>query len=66
LVAHPSVASHTLAQLSGVAETDATSAPLVLIDTAGCDCEEDTTGAAGKGIQVREQLYIYMCMCIYI
>ena len=56
LVAHASVAEHTLAALAHVAATDETEAPLMMIDTAGCDCEEDvletapaTSGGGGGG-----------------
>ena len=35
------MASHTLSGLPSVVESDVTVAPLMLIDTAGCDCEED-------------------------
>lgn len=40
LVAHPSVAAHTLADLPGVAATPATTAPLTFIDTAGAGFDE--------------------------
>ncbi|NWW84214.1 SMBP2 protein, partial [Rhynochetos jubatus] len=36
LTAHPSVAQHLLRDLPGVASTDETTIPLLLIDTAGC------------------------------
>lgn len=40
LQAHSSVKSHLLRDLPGVQETDETSLPLLLIDTAGCDVRE--------------------------
>lgn len=40
LEAHPSVASHTLEELAGVASVEETRAPLWVIDTAGCGLEE--------------------------
>ena len=40
LQAHISVKSHLLKDLPGVQETDETSLPLLLIDTAGCDIRE--------------------------
>ena len=40
LNAHSSVKSHLLKDLPGVKETDETSLPLILIDTAGCDIRE--------------------------
>lgn len=40
LQAHISVKSHLLKDLPGVQETDETSFPLLLIDTAGCDIRE--------------------------
>lgn len=40
LNAHSSVKSHLLKDLPGVQETDETSLPLLLIDTAGCDVRE--------------------------
>jgi len=43
LVAADSVASQRLTDLPGVAEMEATSPTLVLVDTAGCDLEEMTT-----------------------
>ena len=43
LVAADSVASQRLTDLPGVAELEATSPTLVLVDTAGCDLEEMTT-----------------------
>ena len=53
LVAHGSVEGHTLEQLPHVSSTDDTCAPLLLIDTAGCDCAEDeadpTTAALPRG-----------------
>lgn len=42
LKAHPSVANHTLADLSGVDKDATNTIPiLLLIDTAGCDHEEE-------------------------
>ena len=41
IVAHGSVQTHLLDQIDGVASTDDTSAALLLIDTAGCDLEEE-------------------------
>lgn len=41
IIAHSSVRDHLLSDLDGVASTDDTSAPVVLIDTAGCDFEEE-------------------------
>lgn len=46
LEAHVSVRSHLLAELPGVAATQATRVPLLLIDTAGCDLEETEPGAS--------------------
>ena len=43
LTAHRSVESHLLSDLPHVESTDETTLPLVLIDTAGCDLEEDDT-----------------------
>mmetsp|Transcript_13045 Transcript_13045/g.26460 ORF Transcript_13045/g.26460 Transcript_13045/m.26460 type:complete len:379 (+) Transcript_13045:2863-3999(+) len=40
LVADASVECHLLAGLNGVSSTDETSAPLIFVDTAGCDFEE--------------------------
>ena len=40
LQAHISVQTHLLKDLPGVQETDETSIPLLLIDTAGCDVRE--------------------------
>jgi ATP-dependent RNA/DNA helicase IGHMBP2 len=40
LEAHPSVAGHLLRDLPGIAPGPDTGAPLVFIDTAGCDLEE--------------------------
>jgi ATP-dependent RNA/DNA helicase IGHMBP2 len=40
LVAHASVRAHRLADLPGVEDVELTRAPLVFIDTAGCDFEE--------------------------
>ena len=41
LKADSSVKSHLLKDLPGVQETDETSLPLLLIDTAGCDVREN-------------------------
>lgn len=53
LVPHASVASHTLAELGHVEDTEDTEATLLLIDTTGCDCEEDAPedggGNSGSG-----------------
>ncbi|RKP37806.1 DNA helicase-like protein [Dimargaris cristalligena] len=46
LVAHPSVASHLLADLEHVTSNDDTLAPLVMIDTLGCDMPEQAEEAA--------------------
>ncbi|KAL1787993.1 DNA-binding protein SMUBP-2 [Sigmodon hispidus] len=40
LTAHPSVAGHLLKDLPGVADTEDTGVPLLLIDTAGCGLSE--------------------------
>ncbi|NWU99721.1 SMBP2 protein, partial [Upupa epops] len=50
LCAHPSVAQHLLKDLPGVAATDETSVPLLLIDTAGCGLLElDVEDEQSKG-----------------
>ncbi|KAJ1961114.1 hypothetical protein IWQ62_003979 [Dispira parvispora] len=49
LTAHPSVAEHKLTDLEGVADTDTTRVPLLMIDTAGCDYLEQTDGTQGNG-----------------
>ena len=41
LVPADSVASHTLDDLPNVRSSDTTREPVIFIDTAGCDCEED-------------------------
>lgn len=41
IVAHDSVRDHVLADLDGVSATEDTIVPVVLIDTAGCDFEEE-------------------------
>ena len=46
---HASVAAHHLADLPHVEATEETEASLVLIDTAGCDCEEDVVDDADSG-----------------
>ncbi|KAJ1977318.1 hypothetical protein H4R35_002349 [Dimargaris xerosporica] len=46
LTAHPSVANHCLAELPGVKDTEATRAPLIVIDTAGCNYSEQTEQGA--------------------
>ncbi|XP_006861112.1 PREDICTED: DNA-binding protein SMUBP-2 [Chrysochloris asiatica] len=54
LVAHPSVAGHLLRDLPGVATTEETAIPLLLIDTAGCGLlelegeEEQSRGNPGE------------------
>uniref|UniRef100_A0A8D0GXF9 Immunoglobulin mu DNA binding protein 2 n=1 Tax=Sphenodon punctatus TaxID=8508 RepID=A0A8D0GXF9_SPHPU len=54
LTAHPSVAHHLLKDLPGVASTDETRIPLLLIDTAGCGLleleveEEQSKGNEGE------------------
>lgn len=45
------VATHTLAELPGVAATEDTLSPLLLVDTAGCGASEDGEGA-GEGSNV--------------
>ena len=49
LVAAPAVAEHTLAGLDHVEANELTEAALLLIDTAGCDCEEDEVHSGGSG-----------------
>lgn len=53
LTAHPSVAGHLLKDLPGVANTEETSVPLLLIDTAGCGLleldEEDSQSKGNPG-----------------
>lgn len=50
LVAHSSVASHLLHQMQGVTTNEDTERSLVLVDTAGCDCQElDTAEEQSKG-----------------
>ena len=49
LVADSSVAEHRLCDLEHVEMNDETETPLMLIDTAGCDCEEDEGSGAGSG-----------------
>jgi len=41
IIAHDSVATHCLHELGGVTETDDSSPPMIHIDTAGCDYEEE-------------------------
>lgn len=45
LRAHESVARHTLAELEGVRNDENTSAPLVLVDTEGCEMRESVVVA---------------------
>ena len=50
LQAHSSVESHLLKDLPGVPETNVTSLPLLLIDTAGCDVgEKEVEDEVSKG-----------------
>ncbi|XP_028727335.1 DNA-binding protein SMUBP-2 [Peromyscus leucopus] len=53
LTAHPSVAGHLLKDLPGVADTEETRVPLLLIDTAGCGLlelnEEDSQSKGNPG-----------------
>ncbi|GFO34359.1 DNA-binding protein smubp-2 [Plakobranchus ocellatus] len=50
LTAHTSVATHLLRDLEGVSNTEETAAPLLLIDTAGCDLRElDLPEEVSKG-----------------
>ncbi|XP_034377122.1 DNA-binding protein SMUBP-2 [Arvicanthis niloticus] len=56
LTAHPSVAGHLLKDLPGVADTEETSVPLLLIDTAGCgllELEEEDSQSKGNPGEVR-------------
>ncbi|XP_047374036.1 DNA-binding protein SMUBP-2 isoform X2 [Sciurus carolinensis] len=52
LTAHPSVAGHLLRDLPGVADTEETGLPLLLVDTAGCgllELEEDDQSRGNPG-----------------
>ncbi|XP_032213741.1 DNA-binding protein SMUBP-2 isoform X3 [Mustela erminea] len=56
LTAHPAVAGHLLQDLPGVAATEETSVPLLLVDTAGCglfELEEDDDQSKGNPGEVR-------------
>uniref|UniRef100_A0A2K5QRK2 DNA-binding protein SMUBP-2 n=1 Tax=Cebus imitator TaxID=2715852 RepID=A0A2K5QRK2_CEBIM len=56
LTAHPSVAGHLLRDLPGVAATEETGLPLLLVDTAGCglfELEEDNEQSKGNPGEVR-------------
>ncbi|XP_069480230.1 DNA-binding protein SMUBP-2 [Ambystoma mexicanum] len=56
LTAHSSVAEHLLKDLPGVAETEETSTPLLLIDTAGCglfELDEENEQSVGNEGEVR-------------
>ncbi|XP_034869357.1 DNA-binding protein SMUBP-2 isoform X2 [Mirounga leonina] len=56
LTAHPSVAGHLLRDLPGVAATEETSIPLLLVDTAGCglfELEEEDDQSKGNPGEVR-------------
>ncbi|XP_053418453.1 DNA-binding protein SMUBP-2 isoform X2 [Nycticebus coucang] len=56
LMAHPSVAEHLLRDLPGVAATEETSMPLLLVDTAGCglfELEEEDDQSRGNPGEVR-------------
>ncbi|XP_023374063.1 DNA-binding protein SMUBP-2 [Otolemur garnettii] len=56
LTAHPSVAGHLLRDLPGVAATEETSIPLLLVDTAGCglfELEEEDDQSRGNPGEVR-------------
>ncbi|XP_020040567.1 DNA-binding protein SMUBP-2 isoform X1 [Castor canadensis] len=56
LTAHPSVAGRLLRDLPGVAATEETSIPLLLVDTAGCglfELEEDDSQSKGNPGEVR-------------
>nr|XP_055171196.1 DNA-binding protein SMUBP-2 isoform X2 [Nyctereutes procyonoides] len=56
LTAHPSVAGHLLRDLPGVAATEETGIPLLLLDTAGCglfELEEDDDQSKGNPGEVR-------------
>uniref|UniRef100_A0A8C6FZD0 DNA-binding protein SMUBP-2 n=1 Tax=Moschus moschiferus TaxID=68415 RepID=A0A8C6FZD0_MOSMO len=56
LTAHPSVAGHLLRDLPGVAATEETGIPLLLLDTAGCgllELEEDDEQSKGNPGEVR-------------
>uniref|UniRef100_A0A6I8NXW6 DNA-binding protein SMUBP-2 n=1 Tax=Ornithorhynchus anatinus TaxID=9258 RepID=A0A6I8NXW6_ORNAN len=56
LTAHPSVAGHLLRDLPGVASTEETGTPLLLIDTAGCgllELEQEDEQSKGNQGEVR-------------
>lgn len=56
LTAHPSVAEHLLRDLPGVAATEETGLPLLLVDTAGCglsELEEEEDQSKGNPGEVR-------------
>nr|XP_020826557.1 DNA-binding protein SMUBP-2 isoform X2 [Phascolarctos cinereus] len=56
LAAHPSVAGHLLKDLPGVAATEETSIPLLLVDTAGCgllELEDEDEQSKGNPGEVR-------------
>jgi ATP-dependent RNA/DNA helicase IGHMBP2 len=53
LIADEANAEHLLTGLSGVQETEDTSAPLVLVDTAGCNMPEQTT---------EDQVHVPVCL----
>uniref|UniRef100_A0A8C3YDP1 DNA-binding protein SMUBP-2 n=1 Tax=Catagonus wagneri TaxID=51154 RepID=A0A8C3YDP1_9CETA len=56
LLAHPSVAGHLLRDLPGVAATEETGIPLLLVDTAGCgllELEEEDEQSRGNPGEVR-------------
>ncbi|XP_042813350.1 DNA-binding protein SMUBP-2 isoform X2 [Panthera tigris] len=56
LTAHPSVAGHLLRDLPGVAATEETGIPLLLVDTAGCglfELEEEDDQSKGNPGEVR-------------
>ncbi|XP_012521067.1 PREDICTED: DNA-binding protein SMUBP-2 [Propithecus coquereli] len=56
LTAHPSVAGHLLRDLPGVAATEETGMPLLLVDTAGCglfELEQEDEQSRGNSGEVR-------------
>ncbi|XP_057583572.1 DNA-binding protein SMUBP-2 isoform X2 [Hippopotamus amphibius kiboko] len=56
LTAHPSVAGHLLRDLPGVAATEETATPLLLVDTAGCglfELEDEDEQSRGNPGEVR-------------
>ncbi|XP_070564709.1 LOW QUALITY PROTEIN: DNA-binding protein SMUBP-2-like [Ptychodera flava] len=67
LTAHPSVANHLLRDLPDVEDTEVTSVPLLLIDTAGCDLYEldleDEMSKANEGEVDLVEVHVDALVC---